>query len=159
MPPKLPLGPFILCFFLLALPAFAQLDSPTLRVKYGSPLNRETFHVPPGFDLIVDYGAGNQACTLKVPALMPSSEKVHRTSDQNQRMYDFLLDLVPVSMRGKELGRFSQQIGLASETGIEYEHITISELHQGDRARSNDNITVTFKSYDCPSAQSLTPSP
>jgi len=152
MPSQLPQGPFIICCFLLALPAFAQLDSPTLRAKYGPPLNRETFHVPPGFDLVVDYGAANQACTLKVPALMPTNEKVYRTSDQNQRMYDFLLDLVPVSMRGKELRRMSQQMGLISVTTVEYEHITISELHQGDRAPGNNTITVTFKSDDCQTA-------
>jgi hypothetical protein len=41
--------------------------------------------------LIVDYGARNQACTLKVAALMPANEKVYRTSGQEQQMYDFLL--------------------------------------------------------------------
>jgi hypothetical protein len=144
MPSKLPLGPFFICCFSLSLPAFAQLDSPTLRAKYGPPLNRETFHVPPGFDLVVDYGAANQACTLKVPALMPTNEKVYRPSDQNQRMYDFLLDLVPISMRGKELRRMSMQMGLISIisiTVVDYEHIAVSE--------SNDAITVTFKSDDC----------
>jgi hypothetical protein len=144
MPSQLPQGPFIICCFLLALPAFAQLDSPTLRAKYGPPLNRETFHVPPGFDLVVDYGAANQACTLKVPALMPTNEKVYRTSDQNQRMYDFLLDLVPISMRGKELRRMSMQMGLISVTVVDYEHIAVSE--------GNDAITVTFKSDDCQTA-------
>jgi len=139
---KLLLGRFIICSFALILPALAQLDSPALRAKYGPPLNRETFHLPPGFDLIVDYGAGNQACTLKVPALMPTNEKVSRTSGQKQQMYDFLLDLVPISMRGKELRRMSQQMGLMSVTVVEYEHIAISE--------SDDTITVTFKSYDCP---------
>jgi hypothetical protein len=152
MPSKLPLGPFFICFISLTLPAFAQLDSPTLRAKYGPPLNRETFHVPPGFDLVVDYGAANQACTLKVPALMPTNEKVYSTSDQNQRMYDFLLDLVPISMRGKEVRRMAQQMGLFSVTVVEYEHISISEVHQGDQAPSNNTITLTFKSYDCQTA-------
>jgi hypothetical protein len=144
MPLKLSLGRFIMCCFSLALPAFAQLDSPTLRAKYGPPLNRETFHVPPGFDLIVDYGAANQACTLQVPALMPTNEKVSRTSDQKQQMYDFLLDLVPISMRGKEVRRMSMQMGLSSITVVDYERIAVSE--------SNDAITVTFKSDDCRTA-------
>jgi hypothetical protein len=134
----------IVCCFLLILPAFAQLDSPTLRAKYGSPLNRETFHIPPGFDLIVDYGAANQACTLKVPALMPTDKKIYRTSDQKQEMYDFLLDLAPNSMRGKEVRRMSMQMGLISVTVVDYEHIAVSE--------SNDTITVTFKSDDCQTA-------
>lgn len=32
-----------------------QLDSAQLRVKFGRPLDREVFRVPPGFDLVVDY--------------------------------------------------------------------------------------------------------
>ena len=61
---------------LLALPALAQLDSATLRAKFGAPLNRETFHMPQGFDLTVDYGAGNQVCKLAVPAEMPPQPDV-----------------------------------------------------------------------------------
>jgi hypothetical protein len=150
----MPLGRFIICCLSLTLPAFAQLDSPTLRAKYGPPLNRETFHVPPGFDLIVDYGAGNQACMLKVPALMPAT-------GSKATMYDFLLDLVPLSMRGKEVRRMSMQMGLMSVTTVDYEHISISE------APSDNTITVTFKSNDCQTAnrssiaspQPLAPSP
>ncbi len=56
---------------LLALPALAQLDSASLRAKFGVPLNRETFHMPQRFNLTVDYGAANQVCKLEVPAEMP----------------------------------------------------------------------------------------
>ena len=49
----------------LTLPAFAQIDSAQLRDKFGAPLSRETFRVPLGFDLVVDYGAGNQVCSCK----------------------------------------------------------------------------------------------
>jgi hypothetical protein len=94
--------------------------------------------------LIVDYGSANQACTLKVPALMPTNEKVRCTSDQKQQMYDFLLDLVPISTRGKEVRRMSMQMGLISVTVVDYEHIAVTE--------SNDAITVTFKSDDCQTA-------
>jgi len=45
---------------LLALPALAQLDSSTLRAKFGAPLNRETFQYRAGLDLAVDYGANGQ---------------------------------------------------------------------------------------------------
>jgi hypothetical protein len=63
---------YLLCFLALALPASAQLDSAQLRVKFGAPLDRETFHIPAGFDLVVDYGVGHQVCKLQVPALMPT---------------------------------------------------------------------------------------
>ena len=46
---------FAICCLGFALPAVAQLDSYALHAKYGSPLNRETFHLPAGFDLVVDY--------------------------------------------------------------------------------------------------------
>ena len=62
----------LVCLLALAFPAYAQLDSAQLRAKLGSPLRRETFRVPPGFDLVVDYAADNQVCKLQVPALMPT---------------------------------------------------------------------------------------
>jgi hypothetical protein len=102
-----------LCFLALALPASAQLDSAQLRVKFGAPSalqiqrgkRREIFRVPPGFDLVVDYGAGNRVCKLQVPALMPTDAKVQNADDINQKMHAFLAELVPDSMRGKETGR------------------------------------------------------
>jgi hypothetical protein len=42
---------------LLTLPALAQLDSSTLRGKFGAPINRETFHMPQGFDIAVTFHA------------------------------------------------------------------------------------------------------
>lgn len=82
--------------------AFAQLDSLALRAKLGAPLHRETFRAPPGFDMIVDYTAGGRVCKLEVPALMPAEEnaKVSNTEVMRQKMYDFLAEIVPVSMRG-----------------------------------------------------------
>ncbi len=56
----------LLCLLALALPASAQFDSAQVRVKFGSPLNREIFGIPPGFDLVVDYGGGNRVCKLQV---------------------------------------------------------------------------------------------
>ncbi|MGH7487588.1 MAG: hypothetical protein ACRD9L_23825 [Bryobacteraceae bacterium] len=140
---------FIICCLLLALPAAAQLDSSALRVKYGSPLNRETFRLPQGFDLIVDYGAGNQVCQLQVPALMPTNEQVSRAADMKQRMYDFLAELVPGSMRGKEIGRIFNAMGAISMSLIEYEHVNISESQHGQPFDRDDTITVTFKTDGC----------
>jgi hypothetical protein len=129
----------------LAIPAVAQLDSSALRSKFGPPLNRETFHMPAGFDLIVDYDAGNQVCKLKVPALMPTNEQVSNAAAMKRRMYDFLADLVPAAMRGKELNRGAFMSGLISWSSVEYEHVTINELQYANQPFSKDNtITVTF---------------
>jgi hypothetical protein len=147
---QLRLGVFAMCCLGFALPAFAQLDASALRAKFGLPLNRETFHIPAGFDLVVDYGPSNQACKLEVPALMPTNEKVQNSAVMKQRMYDFLADVAPASIRGKELMRGATQMGLATMSWIEYENITIGECQHGDQAFSKDHtITVTFKSYDC----------
>ena len=94
----------VLCFS-FTLSAVAQLDSAALHAKFGMPLNRETFHMSAGFDLVVDYGANSQVCKLQVPALMPSTERVANGTVMKQRMYHFLSELVPDSIRGKELTR------------------------------------------------------
>jgi hypothetical protein len=145
---KLRLGLFALC----CLPVFAQLDSSALQTKFGQPLNREIYHMQAGFDLIVDYGISTRVCKLEVPALMPRNPaaKVSDTTDLKQRMDDFLADLVPASERGKEIGRFAEQLGMKSLMTIEYENITVNEIQHGNEPESRDNtITVTFKGVSC----------
>jgi hypothetical protein len=131
------------------IPAVAQLDSSALRSKYGPPLNRETFHMPAGFDLILDYGTANQVCKLEVPALMPTEEKVSNSEEMKRRMSDFLADLVPAAMRGKELRQMMNIHGIISLLSIEYEHVTINELQYAAQPFGRDNtITVTFKNCE-----------
>jgi hypothetical protein len=136
----------LFCVLLLALPASAQLDTAQLRVKFGAPLSREIFRVPPGFDLVVDYGAGNQVCQLQVPALMPTDAKIQNTYVMKQKMHAFLAELVPDSMRGKALQRMFSQSGAFSGVGAdEYEHVTVVETFSG----TNDTVTVQFKDAGC----------
>jgi len=146
---RLRLVQLLVCCFSFAVPAVAQLDSTALRMKSGTPLNRETFHMPAGFDLIVDYGSSNQVCRLQVPALMPTTEQVSNSEVMKQRMYDFLGELVPASMRGKELRRMSQAMGLVSLFSIEYEHVTVRELQIGQPFSQDNTITVTFENDGC----------
>ena len=138
------------CWALLALPALAQLDSSALRAKLGPPLHRETFRMPAGFDVIVDYGAGDLVCKIHVPALMPT-DKVMRAAEMKQHMCDFLADLVPDSLRGKELGRGMMMTGATiSMSVVEYERVTINELEYANDPFGSDNtITVTFKNEGC----------
>jgi len=115
-------------------------------------MNRETFHLPAGFGLIIDYGASNQVCKLEVPALMPTNEKVSNAAEMKRRMSDFLKDLVPASMRGKELRQMMNIHGIISLLSTEYEHVTIYELqYAAQRFDSNNTITVTFKDCETPS--------
>jgi hypothetical protein len=144
---KLNLGVFVLC----CLPACAQLDSSTLRAKLGQPLNRETFRMPAGFDLTVDYGTTGQVCKLEVPAVMPhETAKAWNITVQKQRMYDFLADLVPASVRGKQSGGLTEVFSLTSLSTVEYENVTVVEIQTGKEAESNDNtITIRFKNAGC----------
>ncbi|MGA7234550.1 MAG: hypothetical protein WBY44_02650 [Bryobacteraceae bacterium] len=136
----------LLWFLALTIPASAQLDSGQLRAKFGTPLKREIFRVPPGFDLVVDYGAGNRVCRLRVPALMPTDAKVQNADDMKQKMYLFLAELLPDSMRGKELSRGLGMTGAFSNfSHAEYEHVEIVETNSG----SNGTITVRFKDAGC----------
>lgn len=137
-------------FFLVALSAMAQLDSSALRAKYGAPLDREIFHIPQGFDLVVDYGPDRQVCRMEVPSLMPSNEKVLRAPEMKQRMYDFLRDLVPMTMRGTELRRMMSSSGMASVTSIEYENVTIGEVSMADQPFAKTSITLRFKNCQTP---------
>jgi hypothetical protein len=141
----------VLCF-LSTVTAFAQLDSAALHAKFGIPLNRETFHMPQGFDLVVDYGANNQVCTLQVPALMPTTEPVANAMVMKQRMFDFLSELAPDSIRGKELNRRIVAMGAFSLIFVEYENVRINELEVGEPFSHVNNITITFKRDDCKSA-------
>ena len=144
LPSRAHLDQWLVCFVPFTLPAVAQLDSATLRAKYGVPLNRETFRMPTGFDLVVDYGLNNQACKLQVPALMPTNpSEVSDASVMKQRMYAFLAELVPDSMRGKLIRGFSMSAGLTVLL-FEYEHVTVSELQAGDPFSHDNVITVSF---------------
>ena len=143
---KLRLALFGIC----CLPAFAQLDSSTLRAKLGQPLHQETFRMPTGFDVIVDYGTGTTlVCQLKVPSMMPRVEgKISNGTDLKQRMYDFLADLVPASERGKGGQTMQFQSGLVSMRTTEYENVTVSEI-QNDAEPENGTITINFKNAGC----------
>ena len=46
--------------------AFAQMDTSTLRAKYGEPLARETFKVRPNIEAVVNYGTGHQVCKIEM---------------------------------------------------------------------------------------------
>jgi hypothetical protein len=59
----------------------------------------------------------------------------------------FLAELVPDSMRGKELQRLIGQQGMAWTSLVEYEHVTISETGHGD---TRNATTVRFKTQGCP---------
>ena len=129
--------------------AFGQLNSAELRARFGAPLDRETFHVGDGFDLIVDYSPGMAVCKMQVPSLMPSNEKVVNLVEQSRRMYQFLMKLIPETMRGKELGRRITATGINALVSIDYENMIITEPRRTGEDYGTIAITVRFKDSNC----------
>ena len=127
------IGPWL---FAVSAAGLTQLDSATLRAKFGQPLNRETFRVQAGLDIAVDYGANQQVCAIEILVLQTQTD-----TDA------FLAELVPDSMRGKELQWLMGQQGMAWTSFVEYEHVTISETGHGD---TRNATTLRFKTQGCP---------
>ena len=97
----------------------------------------------PGFEMVVDYAANGHVCRIQLPPVAEGREPGVKTA---QALDDFLAELVPVTMRGKELGRMVEAMGAASISQIDYENVTISELREGGR---RTKVTVIFKNEEC----------
>src|SRR5271165_2778274 len=129
--------------FVGLVPAFAQLDAYKLREKYGQPLDRETFAVRPGVEMIVDYGPAKQVCRIQLPSGTPSSIPGAVTERQIEEVLD---EVVPVSTRGKLANRSMWAFGAPMHSTFMYEHVTINEFKDGD---AGAGITVTFNDPSC----------
>jgi hypothetical protein len=119
-------------------PVFGQLDASILRSKFGPPLDRETFVVRPGIQMVVDYGPGKRVCRIQLPSGNHFETRGYFPATK-AKVYTVLDALVPLSIRGKEVSRKLFQ--------TEYEHVTITDLDNGSM---RDGITVTFKEPECP---------
>jgi hypothetical protein len=125
--------------------AHAQIDAFSLRSKYGLPLDRETFTVRPGINIRVDYGPAKQACTIVLPSGMtvrePSPDIITR-----EQMKDVLDEVVPNSVRGKEIKRGVIGSGILKVVYTEYEHVTVDERF---KSGIGTGIVVTSKDPAC----------
>ena len=130
------------------LSAFAQIDgakfTSDLRTKFGPPLARETFTVRPGIEMVVDYAANGHVCKIQLPPVAPRRDDPAVSSPQ--AIDEFISELVPSAMRGKELRRWASISGLNSVSMVEYENVGIAEaLHEQRRT----GVTVTFTKVAC----------
>ena len=64
-----------------------------------------------------------------------------------QQIDAILNEVVPPSLRGKELGGMATAAGAIMMFSTDYEHVTISEIKN---AAIGTGITVTFKDPACP---------
>ena len=134
---------------ILASSAAGQVDASALRAKYGAPLNRETFTVRPGIEMIVDYSpTSNQACRLELPGEAPMPEDVAPGVGVNihKPIDDLMEEIVPLSMRGKEQVKMCESAGVNSMCSIQYDKVSIVETFEGGRRGA---VIARFKAVDC----------
>jgi hypothetical protein len=134
-------------FIAFGVSALAQADwagfATGLRSKYGPPLLRETFAVKPALEMVVDYAANGNVCRIQLPPMGPD---LRPGVQSGQAIDNFLAELLPLTMRGKEQRRFLMATGAPSVSIVEYENVTIAENFQGDR---RTGVTATFTKEQC----------
>jgi hypothetical protein len=106
-------------------------SSSEFRAKLGAPLARETFVPRPGIEMVVDYGAGGLVCRIQLPAIAAEPSRPGVLTPQ--AIDNFLLDLLPLSVRGKELHRMVMAMGAPSVSSVEYENLIIARSSQGTK--------------------------
>ena len=130
-----------------ALSGFAQIDGPKfaadVRAKFGTPLARQTFVIPAG-EMVVDYATNGNVCRIKLPSMGPDDRQPEVWSTKS--VDAFILKLVPLAARGKELRRMTNTSGLQSVSVTEYENVAIAE---GFSETRRTGVTVTFLIEKC----------
>ena len=129
-----------LTLFVVCCTAFGQMDSTTLRAKYGEPLTRETFKVRPNIAAVVNYGTGRQVCNIEI------SQAQSATRQEVDQVID---ELAPPSTRGKILNQGIAVAGRLSEMITSFEHVNISEPQDPDHPGRRTGVTITFNRADC----------
>ena len=135
-----------LALFVVCCSAFGQMDTTTLRAKYGEPIARETFQVRPDIEAVVNYGTGHHVCRID---LQPGSYVNPPHGASNHDVDEVIDELVPLSARGKEIGVGVLSLSRASLRIIRYEHVDITELQDPDHPGHRTSVTITFKRPDC----------
>jgi hypothetical protein len=101
------------------------------QAKEGPPGTRETVTLSQGIEITLIYGNNGRVATLEFPGVGPDGTR--ESVDQA------VLDLVPMSMRGKELGSGMWEVGgrIRHKT---YEHVMIAEREE----RPDDHRSVVW---------------
>lgn len=122
------------------------LNAYSLRSKYGPPLDRETFTVRPGIEIVADNGPSKQVCRIQLPSGMKIVGTVPVGAVTKQQSDEVLNEVVPSLIRGKELNRIAMATGAPMHFLTVYEHVTISESQiEG----VGQGVTVNFKDPAC----------
>ena|ERR1019366_6908734 len=140
-----------LTLFVVCCTAFGQMDTSTLRAKYGEPIARETFQVRPNIEAVMNYGTGHQVCKIELPpgSYMNIVGEIPPHFATKQQVDEVIDELIPPSVRGKEIGSSLASAGRLSERFTEYEHIKLPEPQDPDHPGRRTSVTITFNRPDC----------
>jgi hypothetical protein len=100
-----------------------------------------------GIEMVVDYGSGKQVCRIQLPSGMKIVGTVPPGAVTKEQIDQVLDEVVPASIRGKEIGKGMMAMGVPNLVFTEYEQVRISEMNNGS---TGQEITVTFKDPTCP---------
>jgi hypothetical protein len=135
-----------LALFVVCCTTFGQMDTSTLRAKYGEPLARETFQVRPNIEAVVNYGTGHQVCKIDLPA----GSYVKFPGFASAQDVDQVIDeLVPPSVRGKEINKGVMSAGRIAVSFTDYENVSVSEPQDPDYPGRRSGVAIRFKRPDC----------
>ena len=129
-------------FFVVCCSVFGQVDASWFRAKYGEPLSRETFQVRPNIEAVVSYGTARQVCKIELP---PGRLAVLTT----QQFDEILNELVPLSVRGKNINSLIAGSGRIFAAIADYEFVSITEPQESDHPGRRISVTISFKRPDC----------
>jgi hypothetical protein len=118
---RIVLGSIVLLAAYLANPQ----SSSELRSRYGEP-DIERFIVRPGIALTVEYGSDGLACEMLIEPPLPlfhgNEQTPYMSSDAVTSVLD---DVVPVGMRGQEIGNSISEMGRNRHELTQYENVSI----------------------------------
>ena len=112
-----------------------------LRAKYGLP-HGNTFTIFPGFEIVVEYEPDGQIRRIEFPGTAPDATG----ASTPQRVDEVLLELVPMSIRGGEIGSGLWHTPYSTKHTL-YEHVMIIEAEDPEVPGQRRSVTLLFRDY------------
>jgi hypothetical protein len=112
-----------------------------LRAKYGAAQGRK-FTVSPGFEIVVEQDPDGHIRSVELPGTAPDQTGATTA----ERVDEALLELVPMSMRGKEIGFWLRQMPYSTKH-TSYEHVVIVENEDPWVPGQRRSVTVLFRDH------------
>ena len=145
---RIVLGSIVLLAAYLASPQ----SSRELRSRYGEP-DIERFIVRPGIALTVEYGSDGLACEMLIEPPLPlfhgDQQTLYMSSDEVTSVVD---EVVPISVRGLQIGNFIQEMGRNRYELTKYENVSIgrsTDTGVPQKAEHEMRVNIIFNRDVC----------